>query len=415
MNIDELRLKQAEFEANRIDFDKEYRKNDKTRIDFVSKFPLDKIKDMSLDDYVVGKGSKKSFCYILENALKSLGDIHGSTSFKFGLYYGAENKSKIMKYRFTNNFGNNLQEVFENIKLSIISLIKAGESGDIESVRENLISPMLKGKILATYFPDKYLSIFSNRHLDHYLDKLKVNYSKRDDELAKREYLLHFKNNDIVMRGWSNYDFARFLYLKIGKPVPIKSIFSKELQEYADIDFPDVEDVDYKFIDRNLADMEENNLAKIDRAVMPKKIDFDRENRINGKTGAQGELIVLRAEKEHLNKLGLTVLASQVIHKSKESDSFGYDILSFDDSGKEKFIEVKSTKGKSTRSHINFLITANEFKQAGDRENYYIYIVFEAHTKKPEILKLKKPFDLPENKVKIVPDKYKVSIGLLSE
>ena len=29
---------------------------------------------------------------------------------------------------------------------------------------------MFKGKILSTYFPERYLNIFSEEHLDHYPD-----------------------------------------------------------------------------------------------------------------------------------------------------------------------------------------------------------------------------------------------------
>lgn len=54
------------------------------RQQFVNDFNMNKLMNMTKEEYVVG--SKTSFCYRLETELQGLGDIHGSTSAKFGLY-----------------------------------------------------------------------------------------------------------------------------------------------------------------------------------------------------------------------------------------------------------------------------------------------------------------------------------------
>lgn len=61
---------------------------EKLRIRFVNDYNMNKIMNMTKEEYVVGLGSKSSFCYRLETELQELGNIHGSTSVKFGLYYG---------------------------------------------------------------------------------------------------------------------------------------------------------------------------------------------------------------------------------------------------------------------------------------------------------------------------------------
>ncbi|MBK9247834.1 MAG: hypothetical protein IPM69_06905 [Ignavibacteria bacterium] len=70
---------------------------EKGRLAFVTKFPIDKISELSLDEYVLGT-NEESFCYWLE--FKKIEDkiigfgIGGGNASKFGLY-----KSKDVVYQ----------------------------------------------------------------------------------------------------------------------------------------------------------------------------------------------------------------------------------------------------------------------------------------------------------------------------
>lgn len=91
IEIEELRIKQAEFEGTRQELKKNVNALEKKRNAFLKRFPTDKLDSLSIEQYVIGgKYSKDSFCYWLENLLSKLGNIHGATSFKFGIYYGTE-------------------------------------------------------------------------------------------------------------------------------------------------------------------------------------------------------------------------------------------------------------------------------------------------------------------------------------
>ena len=61
------------------------------RESFLHKYTPEHIETMSdKGEYVLGLGpSNKSFCYCVEVELKSLGEIRGSPTLKFGLWYGA--------------------------------------------------------------------------------------------------------------------------------------------------------------------------------------------------------------------------------------------------------------------------------------------------------------------------------------
>jgi len=100
METEELRYKQGEFEGNRQELRKEASKLEKLRKYFVAKYSSDKLKQMSIEDYVVGHGSGDTFCYWLETKLMELGRIKGGSTAdkKFGIYYGKTRGDSMVKY-----------------------------------------------------------------------------------------------------------------------------------------------------------------------------------------------------------------------------------------------------------------------------------------------------------------------------
>jgi hypothetical protein len=90
--------------------------------------------------------------------------------------------------------------------------------------------------------------------------------------------------------------------------------------------------------------------------------------------GYIGEEFVLNYERRFLRASGKNSLAAKVKWISRESAGEGYDIRSYELSGQEKWIEVKSS---SQRSKI-FEMSENEWQTARTaRRKYYIYRVTE--------------------------------------
>lgn len=214
-NIDKLQLNNFSLS---FDINKE-KELENLRNIFINKFSVDKIVTLPLDDYVVGKQNENSFCNFLENRLKDLGDIHGSTAIKFGIYFGRQGKDNIKKYRFAQKYGNNLEDCFANIKLEIITLIKNGTNKDLQGIKKCKLAPIFRGKILATYFPEEYMNIFSEEHLDYFLTKLNIGNLISLNILEKQRELLLIKNSNEITKNWTNYKFSCFLYTMFGKPI----------------------------------------------------------------------------------------------------------------------------------------------------------------------------------------------------
>lgn len=104
-------------------------------------------------------------------------------------------------------------------------------------------------------------------------------------------------------------------------------------------------------------------------------VNYLQQEARNASLGLAGEEFVLRVEHERLWTAGQRTLAERIEHVSRtQGDGLGYDILSFDDDGRERLIEVKTTRyGVMTP----FFATRNEV-EVSEREaaRYRLYRVF---------------------------------------
>ncbi len=117
----------------------------------------------------------------------------------------------------------------------------------------------------------------------------------------------------------------------------------------------------------------EPNTPKI--RIATKRDYIDREAR-NASLGLAGEEFAVHYERWRLISKGHDRLANKVEHVSKtQGDGLGFDILSFEITGKERLIEVKTTSfGKETP----FFITKNEVQLSrSEADHFHLYRLFD--------------------------------------
>jgi len=111
-----------------------------------------------------------------------------------------------------------------------------------------------------------------------------------------------------------------------------------------------------------------------------RKTNFVRRNYLeaeanNHSLGIAGEEFVLRFEHERLWRAGKRTLADRVEHLAKtKGDFLGFDILSFEISGRERLIEVKTTRyGAMTR----FFASTNEVEVSeAHKHEFHLHRLF---------------------------------------
>lgn len=116
------------------------------------------------------------------------------------------------------------------------------------------------------------------------------------------------------------------------------------------------------------------------------KRDYLEREAQNQSLGLAGEEFVVQFEHWRLNALGQSTLADRVEHVAQsKGDGLGFDILSFEPDGRERFIEVKTTAfGKDTP----FFVSKNEltFSRVATQQ-FHLYRLFEFR-KQPRLFDL---------------------------
>lgn len=120
---------------------------------------------------------------------------------------------------------------------------------------------------------------------------------------------------------------------------------------------------------------EPDKVAERPRPTVPLTTDYLEREARNRSLGAAGEMFALSYERARLIHIGKEMLAARIEHTSRvRGDHEGYDILSFDESGAERLIEVKTTKyGAETP----FFVSRNEVSTSEQHSAiYHVYRLY---------------------------------------
>jgi 5-methylcytosine-specific restriction protein A len=146
-----------------------------------------------------------------------MGNILGSTAQKFGIWV----RKTTGEYDFTKKYGENPENAFLKIRDELCKLVDAGKANDYTSIRNNMIAPIVRFKILAMYHPDKYLAIHSARHLSYFCEKVGIPFTENDDELILQHKLILWKERKSEFNHYSLLEYVAFLYRNFGVPPKI--------------------------------------------------------------------------------------------------------------------------------------------------------------------------------------------------
>ena len=118
----------------------------------------------------------------------------------------------------------------------------------------------------------------------------------------------------------------------------------------------------------------------------PVRRDYLEREARNRSLGLSGEVLALQFEKWRLREMGATDLANKVEHvAATRGDGLGYDILSFDVDGRERYVEVKTTAFGQTTP---FFVTANEASFARDHASRFKLYRFYEFRARPRMFQL---------------------------
>ncbi len=180
--------------------------------EFLEKFPLEKVVDMALEQYALGRTKQGSFGWWLEYNSIPLGSIKGGSAAKHIIYF----RKKDNEWQFPSQFSN-VESAWESLRADIVKLIHSFDGDTYEGIEEdNLLyrANMLKGKILYMYHPDKLVTIYQENHLRLFLKKLGIEDEvlKGKDSIELNSLLKEVISTDPELKEFDPILIAWFLY-----------------------------------------------------------------------------------------------------------------------------------------------------------------------------------------------------------
>jgi Domain of unknown function (DUF3883) len=136
---------------------------------------------------------------------------------------------------------------------------------------------------------------------------------------------------------------------------------------------------------------------------LAKKFDPAKRDERNRELGKRGEELVLNFERSRLRQ-ERPDLATKVKWVSQDmGDGAGFDILSYEATGKERLIEVKTTIGSQ---RTPFFISSNEYDLSNEKPDKFRLVRVFDFTKKPRAFELSPPL---LHSLMLTPQNYRAS------
>ncbi len=185
--------------------------------EFLNRWHIENIENMTLQEYV-GVRNKDTFCQWVETRTRMLGSIKGMTSIKFGIYEREDpnkkpkNYNNDNKYSWLRAYGNNKNEVFNNVKKDVIEVIKFSEKGQFDKIDDIILPDLFKWKVAFLYSNERLIPIYKRDVLlliaQHF--GLNTNRQTKISEIQEVMILNKPSNKNV-------YEFMRELYDRFGR------------------------------------------------------------------------------------------------------------------------------------------------------------------------------------------------------
>lgn len=238
--IDEKLRKFIEASKDYISKDKFFETLEDNKSKFIERFPLEKLMDMPIEEYIVLKANYPDtyndvFTYWLERKKEIGGAIGGGNASKFYIYMDATGKYCI-------GYGNNkryiegdeLKYEYNELISKIVKSIEFAKEDNIEGIKE--LNPplwnMVLLKILSIYVPDKFIDIYSSSVLVPLAEILNLDIDKSPENIIEINYLATKKLRAMdEFKEWEMFKLSNFVWETISKSTRSISNEVDELNE----------------------------------------------------------------------------------------------------------------------------------------------------------------------------------------
>jgi 5-methylcytosine-specific restriction enzyme B len=157
--------------------------------DFEDQFPMSKILDMNIEDYCIGTGEQRGFCWYLETKLNNLGrytpGLRGSIV--YGIYWNKEEQKYVSRDKEAKP-----DEVFNQVKQTIQNCIENKYNPDFLEAQKEMIDSGFILKILNTYFPNNFSQFNSKSYILNVIKMFNLDHNPKDNVFKLERVVFKF-------------------------------------------------------------------------------------------------------------------------------------------------------------------------------------------------------------------------------
>lgn len=189
--------------------------------EFQSKFPLEKIKNLKLEEYT-NLNREDSFCYWLETKTESLGSIWGGSAYKFGIYKASGEIKPSNKtlddgvYAWYKKYGTTREEAYKAILTNIVKVAEAAKNKNFTLIDTIDLGISYKWKIAYLYSDMSLLNFYKEAGIRYIAKQHGFDKYKRASISQIQAYLIAlshgkdlFKYSGELWNEWVNSDEYR--------------------------------------------------------------------------------------------------------------------------------------------------------------------------------------------------------------
>lgn len=187
------------------------------RDSFVQRFPKEQLSTMTKEQYALGHpASKDSFCYWLEWKTRTLGSVAGGSVSKWGLWWDKD--KGVWQY---NQGFRDAEDALAKLTGGLAALVAAVEAkqfDQLDTIADQRLGGnrnSLRAKPLYLYFPDEFLPIASQDHLQRFLAR--VGEKPKGGVLTMNRQLLDFFRKQSESAHIDPQQLMEFLYERLLK------------------------------------------------------------------------------------------------------------------------------------------------------------------------------------------------------
>jgi MoxR-like ATPase len=175
--------------------------------EFHTRFPMESIKHLTLEDYAIGTGRNDSFCWWIERGLKPLGYYFPGSARAYLIYYSKKNEDYSKHGKLIEGIEDN-NEAMQKVATTLSELITHKDYNVSEFIGDSFLL-----KLLHSYYPDEYFPINSVPCLNNALRLFGIDYSKMTPiEKNLRLQQVFIEKRKQYNKEITNHEFMRFLF-----------------------------------------------------------------------------------------------------------------------------------------------------------------------------------------------------------